>query len=169
MHFSKLILAMVALTWASTTDALLPFAAPALIVGGLAVLKGAAIVALLAGPLGIGKRSVDDVLAREQSEAALLSTVENLDPSGCILKLVCHLQFKEESARTPEENTLVQMFSGKTEALTSHSAAFVFAAELGSKNKDASVCEKYFNKCPYTNEVVGNLLQQSWGCSNPSA
>ncbi|XP_066948428.1 uncharacterized protein [Macrobrachium rosenbergii] len=167
MHFSKLILAVVALTWVSTTDALLPFATPALILGGLAVLKGAAIFTLIGGPFK-GKRSADDALAREQSEAALLSTVENLDPSGCILKLLCHLQFKEESTRTPEENTLVQMFSGKAEGLTSQSAAFVFAAEIGSKNKDAAVCEKYFNKCPYTSDEVGNLLHQSWGCNNPS-
>ncbi|XP_066948426.1 uncharacterized protein [Macrobrachium rosenbergii] len=172
MHHSKMTLAILALLWAATANAtiIITGVTTGLVLGSLAALKGAALLGYAVGKKKghfghhFFKRSVGEVGAENQAEEHLLSTVGKLDPSGCILKLLCHLQFKEEASRTPEEEVLVQMFGNRTGALTSHSAAFVYASEIGSRNRDPAVCERYFSQCPFRGEEVSGLLQESWAC-----
>lgn len=94
----------------------------------------------------------------------LLSTVSQLDQSGCILKMLCRLQTKQEGTRTQEEDLLVNMFVNGTESITSYNAAFVYAADIGSKTHNTAVCDKFFNKCPLSDGELSTLLRQAWGC-----
>ncbi|XP_066948427.1 uncharacterized protein [Macrobrachium rosenbergii] len=175
MHASKLFLFSVALAWIASVDATFAIAGAStgLILGGLAVLKGAALLGYAVGKKKkfaakpfIFKRSVHgEVLANDQEETELFSAVEKLDPTGCIPKLLCHLQFKEEALRTPEENVLVQMFSNRPDAQGSYGSAFAFAAEVGQKGGDSTICEEHFKSCPYSKDNVSEMLQESWGCA----
>ncbi|XP_068210743.1 uncharacterized protein [Palaemon carinicauda] len=175
MHSSHLILLSVALASIASVDATFAIAGAStgLILGGLAALKGAALLGYAIGkkkktlskPLFF-KRSVDgQVHVQDEEETELLSAVEKMDPTGCIPKLLCHLQFKEESRRTPEENVLVQMFSNTSDDQGSYSSAFAYAAEIGRKGVDSSVCEEHFHSCPYSKDNVSDMLQESWGCA----
>ncbi|XP_064122478.1 uncharacterized protein LOC135226699 [Macrobrachium nipponense] len=176
MHSSKLFLFSVALAWIASVDATFAIAGAStgLILGGLAALKGAALLGYAIGKKKkyaakakpfIFKRSVGEVLVNDQEETELFSAVEKLDPAGCIPKLLCHLQFKEEALRTPEENVLVQMFSNRPDDQGSYGSAFAYAAEVGQKGADSTVCEEHFNTCPYSKDNVSEMLQESWGCA----
>ncbi|KAK4327399.1 hypothetical protein Pmani_002065 [Petrolisthes manimaculis] len=97
-------------------------------------------------------------------ENLLLTTVTQLDPNGCILKLLCSLQAKPEEARTTEEGNLVRMFSDNQDSLTSANAAFVYAAGVGREAQDVVSCDKLFSKCLMEEEQLSRVLQQSWSC-----
>ncbi|KAK7028805.1 hypothetical protein SK128_010380 [Halocaridina rubra] len=147
MLCGRLLLASLAISWLAFADATFLFGAGLpqfAVLSGLAALKGLYLT----------------------GEKTLLSAVQQLDPNGCIQKLLCRLQFKEEANRTHEENALVKMFSKGAETITSYNAAFVYASAIGSTSADPKVCDKYFSKCPVSNEELGKLLQQSWGCAN---
>ncbi|XP_068210742.1 uncharacterized protein [Palaemon carinicauda] len=188
MRNSTLISASFAVTWICAAEGVLLGAALAL--GGLAALKGAALVGLHSHkhkkkyhhrphyymphyhtPHFYGRpyrgyrkgRSVDASF-EEYGEDILLSTVEKLDPNGCILKLLCQAHIKGEEARSLEEAILVDMFSNSTETLTSYNTAFVFATDIGVKTQDPSACKKYFPKCPMDEGELSGLLQMAWGC-----
>lgn len=127
---------------------------------GLAALK--AIAKFKFGGGIIGKRSVDD--PAEEKENVLLSTVSELDQNGCIRKMLCQLQTKEETFRTPEEKLLAKLFANTTENITTYNAAFVYATDIGLKTRNAAVCAKVFNKCPLGDAELSDLLQETWGC-----
>nr|XP_027208525.1 uncharacterized protein LOC113802194 [Penaeus vannamei] len=137
------------------------------VVGGLAILKGAALVDYAVGRhrrynrrhyhgrsryLGgySGRRhyrygrSVDPDTEQDADEGKnmLLSTVGHLDPDGCILKMLCNLQTRSPSSLTPEEDLIVDMFSNNTETMSTYNAAFVYATDVGTKTRDPSVCKK---------------------------
>ncbi|KAK4319162.1 hypothetical protein Pmani_009881 [Petrolisthes manimaculis] len=112
---------------------------------------------------GIGKRSVRQG-ELTVDENLLLTTVTQLDPNGCILKLLCSLQAKPEEARTTEEANLVRMFSDNQDSLTSANAAFVYAAGVGRETQDVASCDKLFSKCLMEEEQLSRVLQQSWSC-----
>nr|XP_027208524.1 uncharacterized protein LOC113802193 [Penaeus vannamei] len=124
------------------------------VVGGLAVLKGAALVGYAVErhrrynrQLYHGRsryhrgyngrrhyrygRSVDPDTEQDADEGKnmLLSIVGQLDPDGCILKMLCNLQTRSPSSLSPEEDLLVDMFSNNTETMSSYNAAFVYAAD----------------------------------------
>ncbi|XP_069949742.1 uncharacterized protein [Cherax quadricarinatus] len=110
-----------------------------------------------------GKRSVDDPTLEEKN--ALLSTVSELDQDGCIRKMLCQLQTKEETSRTLEEKLLAKLFTNSsTENITPYNAAFVYATDIGIKTRNAAVCEKVFNKCSVGDLEMSDLLQKTWGC-----
>ncbi|XP_042208214.1 uncharacterized protein LOC121856627 [Homarus americanus] len=93
--------------------------------------------------------------AADEGQNLLLSTVGQLDPNGCVLKLLCILEAKEEAYRTLEE----------AKTLTSYNAAFVYATDVGGKTRDAAACRHHhFPKCPLTDDQLSGLLQQAWGC-----
>ncbi|XP_063610401.1 uncharacterized protein LOC134784295 [Penaeus indicus] len=161
------------------------------LVGGLAILKGAALVSYAVGrhqrynrghyhgrSLYHGGyngrrhyrygRSVDPDTEENADEGKnlLLSTVGQLDPDGCILKMLCHLQTRSHSSLMPEENVLVDMFSNNTETMSSYNAAFVYATDVGTKTRDPSVCNGLFPKCSLKEEQLSGLLRRVWGCAS---
>ncbi|KAK7028802.1 hypothetical protein SK128_010377 [Halocaridina rubra] len=212
MRSSLLIICVLVVTSSVATDAL--FAATALTLGGLAALKGAALVGFAAGrhkghyepyfyvydgeyphayqgvPNGEyhgvyhttyyghhtsqgdatynyrHKRSAaeDDAVAAE-GEDLLLSAVGQLDPNGCVLKLLCHIRAKEISLLSPEENQLIKMFEKNSAVSTPYKAAFIYAADIGEKTRDTYACKRYFSKCPLQEEELGALLVKAWGCN----
>ncbi|KAK7028806.1 hypothetical protein SK128_010381 [Halocaridina rubra] len=189
MQSKTLFWSFFALTWVAAVESFLVLAgAAALAVAGLAALKGAAIVGYAAGrhhrqrsyyrSYGSSRgrsyhghygryrhyRSVEDVAASEASEDMLLSTIGKLDPNGCILKLLCSLQFKEEANLSLQESVLLDMFDNNTETLTSYNTAFIYASELGYINQDPLTCDTYFPRCPLRGDHLSGLLQQAWGC-----
>ncbi|XP_042890110.1 uncharacterized protein LOC122265027 [Penaeus japonicus] len=140
----------------------------AAVIGGLAALKGAAILGFAVGRSLSGRRFRRSTETEaEEDENLLLSTVGQLDPNGCILKLLCLLQTKDQSTLTLEEDLLLGMFANGTETLTSssfYSAAFVYATEIGTRTRDPSVCKKFFPRCPLQDDQLAGLLQWAWGC-----
>ncbi|KAK7028804.1 hypothetical protein SK128_010379 [Halocaridina rubra] len=180
MRSRVLFVSYLALTWVAATEAILFEAG--LVVGALAALKGVALTgvalkglaltgAALKGAALVGfvprsqttryTRSVD---FSEANEDILLSAVKQLDPSGCILKLLCQLQFGGKNFRTFEENRLVDLFANAAEERTNYNAAFIYAIDVGKKGQDPLVCNKFFSRCSLTEVQLRNLLQQAWGC-----
>ncbi|XP_042887601.1 uncharacterized protein LOC122263289 [Penaeus japonicus] len=189
MHARNLPLAFLLVSWAvASCEASGVFGG---LVGGLAVLKGAALVGYAVGrhsrynrrhyharPRYHGGhsggrlyrygRSVDPDTDDDAEEGTnlLLSTVGQLDPDGCILKLLCLLQTRSESSLTPEEEGLVQMFSNNSETMSSYNAAFVYATDVGTRTRDPAVCERLFPKCSLREDQLSRLLQSVWGCAS---
>lgn len=218
MRPDRLVVALLAVSWATCAHATFAAAAAAaLALGGLAALKGAALVGIAAS-LGQGRfyersfadhtaygnamyglsddssfrryssyptyrygasrqysypyaarrrlgRSVEAATASE-GERLLLFAAGHLDTNGCIFKLLCHLQAKEESRRTPDEHLLVSIFS--SESLPSFGTAFARALDVGRKAQDSSECTRTFPKCPLAEADLADLLQQAWGCGPTS-
>ncbi|XP_042227180.1 uncharacterized protein LOC121869692 [Homarus americanus] len=177
MRSVSVVVAVLAVSWLCAVQATLLLGAFAL--GALATLKGAALVSFASGrrrrsrygrhghSYGHRKhyrhgRAIQS--AADEGENLLLSTVGQLDPNGCVLKLLCVLEAKEEAYRTLEEAILVDMFANSTETLTSYNAAFVYATDVGGKTQDAAACHHHFPKCPLTDDQLSGLLQQAWGC-----
>ncbi|XP_037793465.1 uncharacterized protein LOC119588915, partial [Penaeus monodon] len=189
MHARNLPLVLLLVCWAvASCEASLSTGG---LVGGLAVLKGAALVSYAVGRhqrynrrLYHGRshyrggyngkrhyrygRSVDPDTEQDADEGKnlLLSTVGQLDPDGCILKMLCHLQTRSHSSLTPEEDLLVDMFSNNTENMASYNAAFVYATDVGTKTRDPSVCNGLFPKCSLKEEQLSGLLRRVWGCAS---
>nr|XP_045622283.1 uncharacterized protein LOC123772906 [Procambarus clarkii]XP_045622284.1 uncharacterized protein LOC123772906 [Procambarus clarkii] len=140
--------------------------------GGLAALKGAALIGYTAALHKAQKyeflynkhrfgRSLEG--ARDAGEE-LLSAVGKLDTEGCILKLLCYLQIKEKSLLSQEESVLIDLFANITE--THYNVAFIRAADIGAKAQDIHECDKHFYMCPLIPEQLSSLLQQAWGCDS---
>ncbi|XP_045106511.1 uncharacterized protein LOC123501624 [Portunus trituberculatus] len=113
----------------------------------------------------LGKRSVD----QQQQQAAavdheMLSMVAQLDPQGCLLKLLCHMETKEAEALSRHETILAGLFRDASDAATPSSAAFTYAVGIGSKSRDAAVCDKVFSKCPLKYAQLSSVLEESWTC-----
>jgi len=193
MRSSAILTSLLVVTYIAASEAIVIAAALAL--GGLAALKGAALVGYSAGRHnryyrrhgyyggrsygnyhghygnGYGYknhgyrygRSVENSPA-EEGEDLLLSAVGQLDPNGCVLKLLCQIQIKDESKRTLEEAILVDMFANNTESLSAYNEAFVYATDIGIKSRDISACKKYFPNCPLNENQLDSLLNQAWGC-----
>ncbi|XP_042887602.1 uncharacterized protein LOC122263290 [Penaeus japonicus] len=189
MHARNLPLAFLLVSWAvASCEASGVFGG---LVGGLAVLKGAALVGHAVGrhsrynrrhyharPRYHGGhsggrhyrygRSVDPDTDDDAEEGTdlLLSTVGQLDPDGCILKLLCLLQTRSESSLTPEEEALLQIFSNNSETMSSYNAAFVYATDVGARTRDPAACERLFPKCSLREDQLTRLLQSVWGCAS---
>ncbi|XP_047472662.1 uncharacterized protein LOC125027594 [Penaeus chinensis] len=189
MHARNLPLVLLLACWAvASSEASLSIGG---LVGGLAILKGAALVSYAVGRHqrynrghyhgrshyhgGYNGRShyrygrsvdPDTEANADEGKNLLLSTVGQLDPDGCILKMLCHLQTMSHSTLTPEENLLVDMFSNKTETMSSYNAAFVYATDVGTKTRDPSVCNGLFPKCSLREEQLSGLLRRVWGCAS---
>ncbi|XP_071540922.1 uncharacterized protein [Panulirus ornatus] len=175
MRSSSVVLALLVISWVAAVEATLLLAG-ALALGGLAALKGAFLFSA-SRRRGYGRyhgrgyrfrirkrygRAVHS--APVDGENLLLSAVGELDPNGCILKMLCHLQTMEEGTRTLEEDILVDMFARGNETLTSYNAPFIYATDIGSRTRDTTTCDKNFSKCPLSNAQLSGLLHQAWGC-----
>ncbi|XP_063888650.1 uncharacterized protein LOC135115656 [Scylla paramamosain] len=110
----------------------------------------------------VGKRSVDQQQQQEAPE--ILSMVAQLDPQGCLLKLLCHLEAKEAEALSRHEVILAGLFRDASDAATPSSAAFTYAVGIGNKSRDAAVCDKVFSKCPLKYSQLSAVLEESWAC-----
>ncbi|XP_069947892.1 uncharacterized protein [Cherax quadricarinatus] len=156
MRVGIVALVLVLACW--TTVKSVPFGGPLV---GLIALKALLAVKLGSG-LVFGKRSVDD--PAQEEEKVLLSSVSEVDQDGCIRKMLCQLQTKEETSRTLEEKLLTKLFTNSNEKITSYNAAFVYATDIGKKTRNAAVCKKVFNKCTLSDAELNDLLQKTWGC-----
>ncbi|XP_066948403.1 uncharacterized protein [Macrobrachium rosenbergii] len=165
---------------AGATVAAAAATAAAVTVAGIAALKGALV---LEAALGDGrggsrrnqnqsKRSIaavqEEAVEQRQhlrdGENLILATIERFDPDGCIFKLLCHLQVKDESSRTIEENLLVKMFSNNTDIAKDYNAAFVNAAVIGGTTRDDRACSASFPNCPLSVWQLESLVKDAWGC-----
>ncbi|ROT82308.1 hypothetical protein C7M84_024546 [Penaeus vannamei] len=126
----------------------------AAVIGGLAALKGAAILGFAIGRNLGGRRFRKSTETRaDEDENLLLSTVGQLDPNGCILKTSRPLLPRRTAGH-----------ANNTETLSSYNAAFVYAKEIGTKTRSPHVCKRFFPKCPLRDEQLAGLLHQAWGC-----
>ncbi|XP_042894336.1 uncharacterized protein LOC122268131 [Penaeus japonicus] len=106
-------------------------------------------------------RSVE---AAAEEDDLILSTVAQLDPNSCIPRMLCVLQAKEESNRSPKENLFVEIFASNTMNPSPHNAAFVYAKDVAIKTRDASACKKLFPECPFPDVEMSQLLELAWSC-----
>ncbi|XP_050729858.1 uncharacterized protein LOC127005200 [Eriocheir sinensis] len=175
-----LVLAAVALSWLVSCQAL--FVEPVLALGALAILKGAAIAGFKFGrstsgghhgdyrprpyynrhrwgrAAGNDPRQVDDVL---------LSSVTQMDPDGCLLKLLCLARATPAAARTPYQASLVHLFADITQAPTPAGIPFVQALHTGSAaGKATAACQASHSSCPLSEAILHGMLVQAWGAAD---
>ncbi|XP_042894334.1 uncharacterized protein LOC122268129 [Penaeus japonicus] len=110
------------------------------------------------------RRSVVAAAALEEDDDLILSAVGQMDPSGCIPKILCLLQAKDESDRTLKENLLLDIFTSNTVNPTPSNAAFVYAKDVATKTRDSSVCRKVFPECPFDEEELREIVDLAWSC-----
>ncbi|KAK8383464.1 hypothetical protein O3P69_015736 [Scylla paramamosain] len=161
MRSAVLTLAVVASCWA--------LAASTPTFGLLGPLVGLKVIGGLLGGFGgsrfgIFKRSVDQQQQQQQEAPEMLTMVAQLDPQGCLLKLLCHLEAKEAEALSRHEVILAGLFRDASDAATPSSAAFTYAVGIGNKSRDAAVCDKVFSKCPLKYSQLSAVLEESWAC-----
>ncbi|XP_050729871.1 uncharacterized protein LOC127005208 isoform X2 [Eriocheir sinensis] len=109
----------------------------------------------------LGKRSVRD---DSDTQEMVLASVAQLDPNGCLLKLLCHLQTKDVSELSYHEKNLAGMFHETSEAATPYSTAFVYAVGVGNKSQNPATCEKIFAKCPLEYVQLTAVLKEVHSC-----
>ncbi|XP_064122644.1 uncharacterized protein LOC135226880 [Macrobrachium nipponense] len=191
---NKTLIALLAMSWVAASESLFLLgttaaagataasaAAAAVTVAGIAALKGAIVLGAALGEGREGsrlnqsqnrKRSIaavqEEAVEQQQhlrdGENLILATIERFDPDGCIFKLLCHLQVKDESSRTIEENLLVRMFSNNTDIAKDYNAAFVNAAVIGGTTRDDRACSANFPHCPLSVWQLESLIKDAWGC-----
>ncbi|XP_037800079.1 uncharacterized protein LOC119595018 [Penaeus monodon] len=103
--------------------------------------------------------------ATEEDDDLIISAVGQLDPNACIPKMLCVLQAKDESDRTPRENMLVEILTSSTESPSSYNAAFAHAQDVATNTGDSFACKKFFYKCPFDDEELSELLDIAWSCN----
>lgn len=150
--------------------------------GGLALLKGAAIAGYAFGRHGGhhygGRRHYRGynryrraVGADPNEEGVLLSSVTQLDPNGCLLKLLCLAQATPEEARTPYQAALVHLFADISHAPTPVGVPFVQALQAGgSEGKPGAACYANYASCPLSGPTLHGMLVMAWdsGDQQPS-
>ncbi|KAK7028800.1 hypothetical protein SK128_010375 [Halocaridina rubra] len=181
MYLGNLLISLLALnTWVAAADGIIIVTGTAVAAAAFAALKGAAFIKLAGGLTHsdvkhhlhkkehvalrhhIHSRSLEGEL--QETENVLLSSVQYLDPSGCVLKLLCQLEAENRNNRTFEENILLELFSNNPETMSVFNAAFVGAAIIGGRTRDAAVCDITFPRCPLDDAQLRSLLQKAWGC-----
>lgn len=184
MQQQWLVVAAVAVSWLVSCQA--QIVEPVLALGALALLKGAVIAGYAFGskkggghygygnPYGgyygrrpyfghhrWGRAAGDDP---RQVDDVLLTSVTQLDPDGCLLKLLCLAQATPAAARTPYQASLVNLFAGITQAPTAAGAPFVQALQAGdATGKAADACHAGYPSCPASGAVLHGMLVQAWG------
>ncbi|XP_045106514.1 uncharacterized protein LOC123501626 [Portunus trituberculatus] len=74
------------------------------------------------------------------------------------------METKEAEALSRHETILAGLFRDASDAATPSSAAFTYAVGIGSKSRDAAVCDKVFSKCPLKYAQLSSVLEESWAC-----
>lgn len=172
-----LVLAAMALSWLVSCQAL--FAEPVLALGALAILKGAAIAGFKFGRFSRGGRQGGYYNHRRwgraagddpsQVDDALLTSVSQLDPDGCLLKLLCLARATPAPARSPYQASIVHLFAGITQAPTPAGIPFVQALQTGSaagKDKGKAACHASHPSCPLSEATLHGMLVQAWGAAD---
>nr|XP_053657104.1 uncharacterized protein LOC128706105 [Cherax quadricarinatus] len=99
----------------------------------------------------------------EEAQKMLVSAVIDMDTEGCVLKLLCHLHNNQTDTLSAEENVLLQLFSNNAETLDSYNTT-IFLEDAGVPGHPT--CNKAFPRCPWGEEELRNVLQQTWGCGS---
>ncbi len=179
MQQQWLLLATLAISWLVSCQALITD--PLLALGALTVLKGAAIAGYAFGSVksggrnggyrprpyhrhqrwgraaGSDPRQVEDVLP----------IVTQLDPDGCLLKLLCLAKATPTSTRTPYQLSLMNLFASITQAPKPASIPFVQALQAGSgKGKPEAACCASYSSCPLSEATLHSMLVQVWDASD---
>lgn len=171
-----LLLSGLALSWLISCQALI--ADPVLALGALAVLKGAALVGFKVAQGARGGhryrphynhhrwgRAVES--DPRQVEDALLTSVAQLDPDGCLLKLLCLARATPAAARTPYQASLVDLFASITQAPTPAGIPFMQALQTGSAaGKAKAACHATHANCPISEAILNEMLVQAWGAAD---
>ena len=119
---------------------------PALAVGGLAVLKAAAVGFALSRSNRRGRRSLED-----DSTFAVIAEIE---PEQCYQRLICDLA----TGQLPKsDNDVILNLFNEATPVSSPKATFARAARLGDHVKNVQVCELQYS-CTLTGDQINQLL-----------
>jgi hypothetical protein len=144
----------------STTTTALTAAQSAALLGGIGLVKVAALgaVALVAASRSRGKREAISTNLDKENEV-LLSVVGFHEPEQCIRRLICDLATNQ--LPETEENVILRLFPENEEvAPTSAKFEFSRAAKLGRVAGDIKQCEISY-RCPATGAEIEALIAQN--------
>ena len=116
--------------------------------GGLVLLKGLALGALLLASRNRHRRSPIQV---DDSAFGILASTE---PAQCYRRLICDLA--TGTMPKSENDVIVSLFNNEA-ALDSPKFEFATAAKLGKQVKNVQVCEVRYS-CPLSGEQIQNLF-----------
>ena len=116
--------------------------------GGLVLLKGLALGALLLASRNRGRRSPIEV---DDSAFGILASTE---PAQCYRRLICDLA---TGTMPKSENDVIVSLFNKEAALDSPKFEFATAAKLGKQVKNVQVCEVRYS-CPLSGEQIQSLF-----------
>ena len=116
--------------------------------GGLVLLKGLALGALLLASRNRSRRSPIQV---DDSAFGILASTE---PAQCYRRLICDLA---TGTMPKSENDVIVSLFNKEAALDSPKFEFATAAKLGKQVKNVQVCEVRYS-CPLSGEQIQNLF-----------
>ncbi|XP_063888359.1 uncharacterized protein LOC135115468 [Scylla paramamosain] len=150
------------------------------LLGNLALLKGVAIAGYALGSYKGGghnrsyrgghhyrgwrryRRAVGDAATQEE-EDTLLARVTQLDPNGCLLKLLCLTQATPEEERSPYQAVLMHLFGGVSRAPTPAGVPFAQALQAGgSARSPAAACHSHYLRCPLSGTDLHGMLAMAW-------
>jgi len=122
-------------------------AGAALALGGLAILKVAALAAV-ASRRGRGKRDVD-------SDDAVFGVVAQIEPAACYRRLICELATgKLENAESNQ--AILSLFNGEV-PVQDAKFEYAVAAKVGKVVKDIQACEIRYS-CPISGKDMNDAL-----------
>ncbi|XP_045106513.1 uncharacterized protein LOC123501625 [Portunus trituberculatus] len=146
--------------------------------GGLALLKGVALAGYVLGSHKGGgyrrsyrggynrgwrrhRRAVGTAATEE--EDALLASVTQLDPNGCLLKLLCLTRATPEEERSSHQALLLHLFGDISSAPTHASEPFAQALQTGgSAQRHAAACRDHYLRCPLSGSALHGMLVMAW-------
>jgi len=124
-------------------------AGAALLTGGVILLKGLALGALVVA----ASRHRREALSVEQSDSAF-SVLAASEPAQCYRRLICDLA--TGGLEKSENDVIVNLFN-KDASIESAKFEFVTAAKIGKKHKSVQTCELRYS-CPLTGEQIQKLF-----------
>ncbi|XP_063592548.1 uncharacterized protein LOC134769736 [Penaeus indicus] len=136
------------------------------ILGGLAAVQGAAWLGYLAGEKS-RIRNEEEEEAKEkpkrsiEPENLILLAVHELDPFGCVKKMLCHIEAADINNRTQQEELLLRTLNGYT-FLTSIELPSSKDSEGEGAEDAAALCDQLFSKCPLGRGLLREILNMTW-------
>ena len=115
------------------------------LLGGLVLLKGLALVAIVAGA-DRRRRSAED------NQDAAFTVLNNAEPAQCYRRLICDMA----AGAIPDQDRILSLFNTEV-AVTSPKFDYVSAAKVGKLVKNAGLCEIRYT-CPLSSEEIAKLF-----------
>ena len=115
------------------------------LLGGLVLLKGLALGAIVAGA-DRRRRSAED------NQDAAFTVLNNAEPAQCYRRLICDMA----AGAIPDPDKILSLFNTEVSP-DSPKFKYVTAAKVGKSVKDASLCEVQYS-CPLNNAEIAKLL-----------